>query len=256
MPGPVQGQSRAKETTMKTLTAAVATTALAAAALTPVAASAQTAQPEPAKLILSAVGEVRATPDIAYVTAGVVAEADTASEAMAGQAERMTAVMAALEAAGVPSADIQTTSLELSPVYPPYDYERGQQEMRITGYRAANRVTVIARDLEAVGPTLDALVGAGANDISNISFDFAESDELYDAARRDAVSKLRQRADLYASAAGVRVGRILELSESGGFQPMPFQMGRMAAEAAPSTPVAPGQLTLQITVSATYEITQ
>jgi uncharacterized protein YggE len=242
---------------MSTFKTAAASAALAAVVLAPSAALAQASEPQTAKLVLSAVGEVRATPDIASITAGVVAEARTASEAMADQRERMNAVLAALKNAGVADTDVQTTSLELSPVYPPYNYERGTQDMTITGYRAANRVTVIARDLEKLGPTLDALVEAGANDISSISFDFSQSDDLYDAARRDAVAQLRERADLYASAAGIRVGRLLELSEVSGYQPYPIVVtgARLAAEAAP-TPVAPGQLALQITVNATYEIEQ
>lgn len=249
------------ENSMKTLKSAAAVSALAlAATLAPVilasgAALAQEAGRDPSRLMLSADGVVTAAPDMAYITAGVVAEAQTASAAMTGQAERMTAVLEALRAAGVADVDIQTTSLELTPIYPPYDYERNRQEMTITGYRAANRVTVTARDLETLGPTLDALVAAGANDISNISFDIAETDALYDEARRQAVAKVRARAELYADAAGVELGRILELSESGGFQPMPeFAMARMAADVAPSTPVAAGQLTLQITVSASFEI--
>jgi uncharacterized protein YggE len=242
--------------TFKTAASATAMAAvLAAAAIAPTAAFAQV--DERAKLILSAVGEVSATPDMASIQAGVVAEARTASAAMADQRERMTAVVEALKAAGVADADIQTTSLELTPVYPPYDYERNQQEMTITGYRAANRVTVRARDLARLGPTLDALVEAGANDISSISFDFSQSDDLQDAARRDAVIKLRERADLYASAAGVRVGRLLELSEAGGFNPYPIVVtgSRLMAEAA-STPVEAGTMTLQVTVNATFEIVE
>lgn len=239
---------------MKTFKTAAATAALAAAVLAPGAAFAQV--DERAKLILSAVGEVSATPDMATIQAGVVAEAATASAAMADQRERMTAVVEALKAAGVAQSDIQTTSLELTPVYPAYDYQNNRQEMTITGYRAANRVTVTARDLAKLGPTLDALVEAGANDISSISFDFSESDDLQDAARRDAVAKLRERADLYASAAGVRVGRLLELSEAGGFQPYPVMAtARFNAEAA-STPVEAGTMTLQVTVNATFEIVE
>jgi uncharacterized protein YggE len=238
------------------------TAALAAALLLPTLACApQTAgaqtpgEPQPSKLFLSAVGEVSAAPDMASVTAGVLAEAATASAAMADQRQAMAAVMDALTAAGVPAIDIQTTSLELSPIYAPVDYDRGQtQPPRITGYRAANRVTVIARDLTKVGPTLDALVTAGANDISNIGFDIEESEELLDQARRDAVAKLRARAELYAGAAGIRVGRILEMSEQQNYYPVArMEMARpLAADA--STPVSGGELTLSITVNATFEI--
>lgn len=208
---------------------------------------------EAGKLFLSAAGEVAAAPDMARVTAGVVAEADTASDAMADQRERMNAVMEELRSAGVPEADIQTTGIDLSPVYASYDRQQ-QQGPRITGYRASNRVTVIARDLALVGPTLDALVEAGANTIDGVTFDVEESDALLDMARRDAIAKLRARADLYAEAAGINVGRILEMSEAGEFRPVArMEMARAAALDA-STPVAGGEMVLRVTVNATFEI--
>jgi uncharacterized protein YggE len=205
------------------------------------------------RLLLSATGEVTAAPDMARVTAGVTAEAPTAAAAMAAQRTSMTAMMAALTEAGIGSSDIQTTSLELFPVYAPYDPERGEAGNRIVGYRAANRVTVTARDLTLVGPMLDALVEAGATDISNISFDVEDRDALLDAARRDAVARLKSRAALYTDAAGVRLGRIVEMSETTFAPPMPYmEMARLSADAA--TPVAGGELTLQVTVNAMFEI--
>lgn len=239
---------------MKSFTVA----ALAAAAVVlPTAASAQQTVGNPARLILTAEGHATGSPDMATVTAGVIARAPTASAAMTDQRTRMDAVMAALEEAGIEDSDIQTTSIELTPVYV---YNERSGEQNIDGYQASNRVTVTAHDLTLVGPTLDALVAAGANDISNIAFGFEESDKLYDAARRDAVAKLRQRADLYADAADIQVGRILELSESGGYMPYgPIMVtgARLEAQdAAPPTPVSGGEMTLQISVTATYEIVQ
>lgn len=207
---------------------------------------------EPGKLFLSATGDVSAAPDMARVTAGVVAEGANASAAMADQRARMNAVIAALRDAGIAERDIQTTGLDLSPVYA--SYERGQNGPRITGYRASNRVTVVARDLTTVGPTLDALVDAGANTIDGVSFAIEDSDALLDQARRDAVATLLARAELYADAAGVRVGRILEMNESGGYQPQPMYAMTRAVAADAATPVAGGELTLSVTVSATFAI--
>lgn len=234
------------------LVALVALAGAACAPSQPAAAQSADASAEPAKLFLSATGEVAAAPDIAHINAGVVAEAATAAEAMADQAERMTAVMTALADAGIAPADVQTTNLSLSPVYPPYDSNRPNQPQRITGYRASNTVSITARDLDQVGPTLDALVTAGANDISNIAFDVSNAEELRDEARRAAVATLRARASLYGDAAGVRVGRILEMSEVGGYSPAPM-MARAAAFDG-STPIAGGELTISITVNATFEI--
>jgi len=239
---------------MNTWTAAAIVGALAL----PCAACAQEA-PDPdapqiraGQLHLSATGSVSAAPDMARVTAGVVAEAPTASEAMADQRTRMTAVIEALSDAGIEARDIQTTGLSLSPVYA--SYERRQDSPRITSYRASNRVTVIARDLTTVGPTLDALVESGANTIDGISFAIDDSDEMMDEARREAIATLLARAELYADAVGVRVGRLVNMSESGGFSPQPLYAVSRSMSAESVTPVAAGELTLSVTVNATFEL--
>lgn len=212
---------------------------------------------EPNRLHLQAVGEVRSAPDLATVTAGVVAEAKTAAAAMADQRARMTGVVEALKAAGVADKDIQTAGLDLSPVYTyPDRSSDGSNEPRITGYRASNRVTAVARDLTKVGPTLDALVAAGANTIDGISFGIEERDALEDQARRKAVAEILERAGLYADAADFRLGPILDMSEQAGFQPMPATFARsMAMESGGATPVEGGEMVVSVTVSATFEIT-
>lgn len=209
----------------------------------------------PGRLSVSATGEVSAAPDMASVRAGVVAQAPTAEAAMADQRERMAAVFAALTEAGIAQADIQTSNLDLSPVYAPF--ERGQQERAIIGYRASNQVTAIARDLTAVGPTLDALVTAGANTISGVTFGFEDSSALLDQAREEAILTVMSRARLYAETGGFRLGRILEMRE-GGAAPIAREMvlGRTAMAEAVPTPIAAGELDLSVTVTATFEIGQ
>ncbi len=238
---------------MKHLTAAMFGAAMIVA--TAACAAAQDTPPSEriGELSLSADGEISAAPDMATVTAGVVAEAATAEAAMADQRERMTAVVDAVKAAGIADADIQTSGFDLSPVYAPY--EKGQNEPQIIGYRASNRVTAVARDLARVGPTLDALVAAGANTIDGVRFGIEESDSLLDEARREAIRKLMTKADLYADAGGFKIGRILHLNESGGWhEPQPQFYARAVLNEAASTPIEGGQLKLTVTVSATFAI--
>jgi uncharacterized protein YggE len=239
---------------MRHLAAAAAGAAMIAA--TSACAAAQETPPSErvGELSLSAEGEISAAPDMATLIAGVVAEAATAEEAMADQRDRMSAVVEAVKAAGIADADIQTSGFDLSPVYAPY--EKGQNEPRITGYRASNRVTAVVRDLAAVGPTLDALVASGANTIDGVQFGIEDSDTLLDEARREAVRKLMSKADLYADAGGFDLGRILNMSESGGWNqpPQPQFYARAALAEASSTPIEGGQLKLTVTVSATFAI--
>jgi hypothetical protein len=106
--------------------------------------------------------------------------------------------------------------------------------------------------VDKVGAVLDALVGAGANELGGISFGIAEPAPLLDDARRKAIADARRKAELFAREAGVALGRVLEIDESGG-GPVPVAYGRMMAEAV-AAPVAPGQLDLSASVTVTFAI--
>ena len=116
---------------------------------------------------------VKATPDTATLSAGVTTRAPTAVEAMRQNASAMTRVIDRLRAAGVDRKDIQTSSINLNAQY---QYINDNQPPRFLGYDASNQVTVILRDLDKIGPTLDALVAVGANNVSGPSFSL-ENDE-------------------------------------------------------------------------------
>ncbi|TZG28662.1 SIMPL domain-containing protein [Sphingomonas montanisoli] len=229
-------------------------TILMAAAAMPAMASAQ----EPVapaiqgtRLDIVATGEVSATPDLASIGAGVVTQAPTAAAAMAENAQRMAATVAALKKAGVADRDIQTSSIGLQPQYKYAD----NQPPVITGYQASNQLTIRFRDVKRAGTILDALVAAGANQINgpNLSVDHPEA--LIDQARVKAIAQAKARAELYAKAAGLGVKRIVSISE-GSFEPTPRPMPMMAmrAEKAADTSIEPGQQSLSISISVTFEL--
>jgi uncharacterized protein YggE len=202
-------------------------------------------------LNLSAFGETRLAPDMATINLGVVTEAPTAQAAMQGNATRMTQVMAALKRGGVAEKDVQTSQLS---VEPQYAYEQNQPP-RLTGYRAANQVTVTVRDLSRLGAAVDAVVGAGANQVSGISFGLADPTAAENAARQAAVKALAAKADLYAAATGYRVLRLVSLSEGASYTPpQPVPMVAMARFEKAETPVAPGETRVRIDVSGVYEL--
>ena len=211
-------------------------------------------QPETPTLNLSAYGEVKAAPDMASINFGVVTEATTAAEAMAQNRTRMNEVMRALRSAGIEERFIQTSGLSLQAQY---DYVQNEPP-RLRGYQASNRVTVEIRDLERVGSTADAVVGAGVNQIDGISFGLINPQQAEDQARMAAVQALQAKANLYANALGVRLAGIRNLSEGGGYSPQPPMFGnRMALQAmdsAESTSVAPGELTIRVNINGVYDI--
>jgi uncharacterized protein YggE len=232
---------------IRAIAAAWAGTALLASA-----AAAQTPARDPGRFVIDAVGEATAAPDLATVRVGVRAESDSAVEAMAEQREDMNAVISALRAAGVAEQDIQTSGLSL---YARYSAQDRSGVSSISGYEAYNQVSAVVRDLSILGATLDALVEAGANDIQGIELGVEAADELADAARRDAVAKMAHRAELYADATGLRLGRLVELRESSGFVPVERIVTTGARiGGADATPIAGGQLTVTVSVTGVYEI--
>ncbi len=253
---------------MKSLKFAAALAAsLAAASTIPAAAQAQDASSGPVVgagntlLSLSAEGRSTRKPDLAEFSAGVTSQGKTASEALTSNSADMNKVIVALKKAGIADKDIQTSNISLNPIYgQPVIGPNGQvvQDARIIGYQATNTVNVKQRDLKQFGRVLDTLVAAGANQVNGPNFQVNDPDAALDEARTAAMKAARARADLYAKAAGLRVVRILTISESGGYVPQPrvmYAKAEMAMDAAP-TPVAAGQVELSASVSVQFELAQ
>ncbi|MBE2292785.1 MAG: SIMPL domain-containing protein [Xanthomonadales bacterium] len=232
-------------------------TLLAAFALSaPVAAHAQAA-PWPATdgtlLSVSSQAEARRAPDMATISAGVVTQAADGNAAMRQNAEQMNRVLAALKTAGVDGKDVQTSGINLNPQY---RYEDNQPP-RITGYQASNTVNVKLRDVAKMGKVLDALVASGANQINGPTFGIENPEPLYEQARLDALKAARARAETYARALGVRVRRIVSISEGGGAFPSPMpRMQMMKADAFGSTPVEPGESSVSVSLDVVFELGQ
>ncbi len=228
---------------------------LAATAVLPAPAAAQQATINQTiagtRLDISATGEVNRVPDLAIITAGVVTRATTARSALQQAATKMARVRAALTRAGVADRDIQTSNINLNP---DYAYENNRPP-RLTGYNASNQVTVKFRDIANAGEILDALVAEGANSINGPTLTVDKPQAALDEARTKAIAAARARADLYARSLGMRVVRVVAISESGGHFPVPPPMAMMRAEAADaSTKIDPGEQTLQVNVAMTFEL--
>lgn len=239
---------------------------LASAALVPAAALAQTVASGPVVaagstlLSLSAEGRSTRKPDLATFSAGVSSSGRTAGEALSKNSADMARVIAALKRAGIADKDIQTSNLSLNPVYADMSGQPRnpleQQVPHIIGYQVNNTVSVRQRDLAAYGRVIDTLVSVGANQVNGPGFEVDDPDAALDEARVAAMTKARARANLYARAAGLRVVRIVSISESGGYVPQPPVMYARSAMAdmAGAPPVAAGEVALSTSVSVTFEL--
>lgn len=230
--------------------AALATLLASGLAMTASAQSSQTAN-DGTLLSISADAQATRVPDIATLSSGVVTQATDANTALRSNADQMTKVMAAIKAAGIAERDVQTTGIS---IYPQYRYAENQPPA-ITGYQASNTVNVKVRDISRLGKVLDALVASGSNQINGPSFEIDEPEAAYDEARRNALKKAQARAEMYASALGLRVRRIVSISEGGGYNPPgPIPMMKMAAMEARDTPVSPGETSLTASVNVVFEL--
>ncbi|HWA61976.1 MAG TPA: SIMPL domain-containing protein [Caulobacteraceae bacterium] len=202
-------------------------------------------------LDLSAYGEARVAPDMATIVLGVETQAPTAVEAMRANADKAQRIVEALKRAGIDARDLQTSNLSLSPQYV---YEQNQPP-RLNGYQASNQLTVTVHDLARLGAVVDAVVGAGATNVGQISFGLANPTAAENTARIAAVKALQDKASLYANAVGYRIVRLVSLGEGSASIPQPrppVPMMAMRAEAA--TPVEAGELKVRVDIAGTFEL--
>ena len=229
--------------------------AAAAALAIPATASAQQVEIEATGPVieLSVFESVTAEPDLVTIGAGVTTEAGTAVEAMRQNAAEMRAVIDRIKALGVPERDIQTSGINLNARY---DYDRNTQRQIFRGYQVSNRVSVKLREVEETGEVLDALVAAGATDLSGPSFSLEDDEAAKAAARAAAVRRAQAQAEEYAQLFGYSGVSVLAISESiQGRSPGPQpQMRALAAAADESTPVQPGEVSTGVNVTIKFEM--
>jgi uncharacterized protein len=186
-------------------------------------------------------GSANVTPDRASFAFGTVSQARTAAAALAASSQAVERVIAALRNAGVARADIQTADVSLSP-------RMNDSGETIVGYTASNTVSAVIRRLGDAGAVIDAAVGAGANQVSGPNLLASDQDAAYRNALRAAVANARGRAEALASAAGVTLGRITAVSESGGAFPAAGGTRETAV------PIEPGTQKIEAMVSVTFEV--
>ena len=180
--------------------------------------------------------------------------AKDAGQAMAANATATSDLIAALKGEGVAAVDIQTSSLSVAPNFS-NPSPGSSAPPAIVGYTIGNMVTVTARDLSRLGALLDKAVAGRANAMNGVAFGEDNPGALLDKARPLAVADARRKAEIYAAAAGAKVGRLMELSEQVGAGPAPFPRVYAAAARAVPTPIEAGQDKLTVTVRARYELT-
>lgn len=223
-------------------------------------------QPEPPRaremmpptIVVTGRAEVARRPDLAVLSLGAVAQAETAAEAHTRVNQAVAATLERIKGLGVPPEQISTAGLTIYPVYAEQQPRREPVEPRIAAYRASQTIRVELDDLNAVGPVIDAGVQSGANQFQGLSFELRNDAEAKEEALRKAAEQARAKAQSLAAALSVRLGQLYQVVEQGAVVPVmrPEFAGRavmMAADVA-GTPIEPGQVRVEASVTLTYLI--
>ncbi len=198
-------------------------------------------------------GIASAVPDMAVVSIGVRTDAPTAADALRQNSSEMAATIAKLKELDIADRDLQTSGLSVNPRYQ-YD-NNNRSDPRIIGFTASNTLTVKLRDLDRAGSVIDQAVQSGANSLGGIQFTFADADPMKEDARKDAVADAREKAELYAEAAGVRLGQVMTIQDGYASTPSPRpMMARMEADQGSSVPLQAGESSITATITIVYEI--
>ncbi|WP_348539706.1 SIMPL domain-containing protein [Ruegeria sp. HKCCSP346] len=217
------------------------------------ATAAGAAHAEERRINVDATGTVQIAPDMATITLGVTNEDAEASAAMQATSDAVSKVLARLTEMGIEDRDVQTRDLSLSPVWSGRHGQNGETP-EITGFTASNRVFVRVRDLTQLGKIMDAVIQDGANDFGGLSFGVRDPKPIEAQARAKAVGEATAKAQQLAEAAGVTLGPVQSISEqTAGIRPM-AEMRALSMADAGGVPVAGGEVSVSVSVSMEFEI--
>lgn len=225
-----------------------------------------TAAPYNRTITVDGMGKVSAKPDLARVSLSVVATGKTVKAVTEDGNKKMTAVIEQVKSLGIKPEDIQTTGYYLNPEYDyntPVIYDKVgmpvSKQPTIIGYSLTQSIDVKVRDLTKSDDVIDKATTAGANQVGSLSFELDDASGVKTQAREIAFKKAREKAEMMARAAGVKLGNVVTFSEGSGGYPMPysnFAMKAMDSSGGESTApsIEAGTQELNISVSVTYEI--
>ncbi|TMD39883.1 MAG: DUF541 domain-containing protein [Chloroflexi bacterium] len=198
-------------------------------------------------ILTSGDGTVSRKPDLAVVGAAIESTASTASAAQADLAGKAAKLIARIKALGVPDADLNTSGYWIGPVYAP-------QGQTITGYRATEQLAFKWHNVDSVGKALDAVVQEGGATNLSVGFGLADPKPAQAEARSLAIADARAKATAMASAAGVRLGQVVQVSDLSSASRGPNPVSYAGAAQAVPTQVPVGQLDVQVTVEVDFAI--
>ena len=197
-------------------------------------------------------------PDKVTVSLGVETTNLTAQEALTANSNLMNKVLDALKAANVQENETSTSTFSINPNY---NYSSNTNQGRLIGFTVSNSIQIESGNIESVSKWIDAAVAVGANNVNNIYFSMSEKklDDIKNSLLKQAVDNAKTKADIAASAAGLKVRGIKSIQVGEPLLPPPIPIYRAQAFAegatpAPPTPIISGQQEVSASVNIVYLI--
>ncbi|EIM29289.1 SIMPL domain-containing protein [Microvirga lotononidis] len=214
--------------------AALATLSLAAPAL------AQTPTPREPTISVMGTGEAELKPDFARIHVTVATQADTVAQATSANNNATERVLARIQGLGIKREDIRTANFQVFQT--PQQVGPDGKEMKTPKFSANHQLRITTRDLDGVGRLAGEILASGDMTFQAVTFGLDRQEEGGDKAREAAVRDARRQAEVYAAAAGVSLGRLLEIRDGSAqpFEPQPdMRMSMAMAKGAESVPIVP-----------------
>jgi uncharacterized protein YggE len=228
--------------------------AMTAALAVPTAALAAETPDRP-RIVVTGEGEAAVAPDMALLSLTVMREAQTAREALDANNSAMAEVIEAIKGLGVAERDLQTAGLQIMPRYNYTNKPDGTQEAELVAYQVMNTLSVRVRDIAKTGEIIDRAVTLGVNQGGNITFTNDDPKATVAEARKEAVAEATEKARTLAEAAGVKLGRVIEISDQTfGVQPMPQLEAKAFDRAVAAVPIQAGENAYRVQVNMIFEL--
>ena len=194
-------------------------------------------------------GKAAAAPDKAILNLGITSDGNSVDSAKEKTNQVAQKIISALKNLGISEKDIKTVNYSITPNF---DYSTSRK----TGSYTVSQNFEVKVPIEKANEAIDLVTASGANMIGNITFvlDDDKQSELENRARKEAVDKAKKKAEGLAKAAGIRLGKIINVTESFGGNPIPLMMeAKQADDISTPTNIVPGESNVEVTVTLTYE---
>lgn len=199
---------------------------------------------------VSGTGKATGIPDTAQLSLGITKTALIVKDAQNQTNTAANKIIEDLKRLGIPKKDIKTTNYSINPNY---DFARGGQN--ITGYTVTQNLEIKVTPIDLVNKTIDAVTANGANLVGGVNFTFDEKTQkdLESKARTEAVKMAKEKAQSLSKATRIRLGKIVDVQESGNFEPRPIFMTQSLETKSADTQLQPGENSIIINITLSYE---